>query len=101
MADACGAEFSLVARALAAFAGAKRRFETRYLSANFRIVDDYGHHPTEIRATIASLQIYKRLRRFTTLHVIWQPHKYSRTIDNLHGFVECFEGVDELVILPI
>lgn len=32
---------------------------------------------------------------------IWQPHKYSRTIDNLQGFVECFEGVDELVILPV
>jgi len=48
-----------------------------------------------------SLQAYKELRGFNKLNVIWQPHKYSRTIDNLSAFVECFEGVDELVILPI
>jgi UDP-N-acetylmuramate--alanine ligase len=48
-----------------------------------------------------SLKAYKELRGFNKLNVIWQPHKYSRTLDNLQGFVECFEGVDELVILPI
>ena len=52
LADSCGAEFTLVARALATFAGAKRRFETKYLSANYRIIDDYGHHPSELAATL-------------------------------------------------
>ena len=48
-----------------------------------------------------SLIAYKALLGFQKLNVIWQPHKYTRTIDNLPAFVECFEGVDELVILPI
>ena len=51
LADSCGAEFPHIARALSTFAGAKRRFETKYLSPNYRIVDDYGHHPSEIAAT--------------------------------------------------
>jgi UDP-N-acetylmuramate--alanine ligase len=48
-----------------------------------------------------ALKTYQNLRGFGELNVIWQPHKYSRTMDNLPGFVECFEGADELVILPI
>ncbi|MEI7929667.1 MAG: Mur ligase family protein, partial [Verrucomicrobiales bacterium] len=46
LADGCGADFSLIARALSSFAGAKRRFETKYLSSGIRIIDDYGHHPS-------------------------------------------------------
>lgn len=83
------------------YKGIKKRFDIIQDKESCVVIDDYGHHPTEIRATIFSLQVYKQLRGFSTLHVIWQPHKYSRTLDNLHGFVECFEGVDELVILPI
>jgi len=83
------------------YKGIKKRFDIVQNKENCVVIDDYGHHPTEIKVTMASLQTYKDLRDFSTLNVIWQPHKYSRTMDNLQGFVECFEGVDELVILPI
>jgi len=83
------------------YKGIKKRFDIIQDKENAVVIDDYGHHPTEIKATIDSLKIYQKLRGFSTLYVIWQPHKYSRTIDNLHAFVECFEGADELVILPI
>ncbi len=83
------------------YRGIKKRFDIIQNSENCVVIDDYGHHPTEIKATMKSLQAYKDLRGFNKLNVIWQPHKYSRTLDNLQGFVECFEGVDELVILPI
>ena len=83
------------------YRGIKKRFDIVQNQENMVVIDDYGHHPTEIKVTMESLQSYKDLRQFNTLHVIWQPHKYSRTMDNLPAFVECFEGVDELVILPI
>ncbi len=83
------------------YKGIKKRFDIIQNYENSVVIDDYGHHPTEIKATMNSLKSYKELRGFNRLQVIWQPHKYSRTIDNLSGFVECFEGVDELVILPI
>lgn len=83
------------------YRGIKKRFDIVQNQESCVVIDDYGHHPTEIKVTMESLQTYKQLRGFNTLNVIWQPHKYSRTMDNLQGFVECFEGVDELVILPI
>ncbi|MEA1879037.1 MAG: UDP-N-acetylmuramate--L-alanine ligase [Campylobacterota bacterium] len=83
------------------YKGIKKRFDIVQNRENCVVIDDYGHHPTEIKVTMESLQAYKNLRGFSKLNVIWQPHKYSRTIDNLQSFVECFEGVDELVILPI
>jgi UDP-N-acetylmuramate--alanine ligase len=83
------------------YKGIKKRFDIIQNSAKCVIIDDYGHHPTEIKATMSSLATYKKLRGFHKLTVIWQPHKYSRTMDNLTGFVECFEGADELIILPI
>ena len=83
------------------YKGIKKRFDIVQNHEKCVVIDDYGHHPTEIKATMRSLQTYKNLRDFSKLNVIWQPHKYSRTMDNLQGFVECFEGVDELVILPI
>ncbi len=83
------------------YKGIKKRFDIVQNQEECVVIDDYGHHPTEIKVTMESLQTYKGLRQFSKLNVIWQPHKYSRTMDNLQGFVECFEGVDELVILPI
>ena len=83
------------------YKGIKKRFDIIQNYENSVVIDDYGHHPTEIKVTIESLKTYQKLRGFNKLQVIWQPHKYSRTIDNLTAFVECFKGVDELVILPI
>ena len=83
------------------YKGIKKRFDIVQNYEGCVVIDDYGHHPTEIKVTMQSLQAYKELRGFNKLNVIWQPHKYSRTLDNLQAFVECFEGVDELTILPI
>ena len=83
------------------YKGIKKRFDIIQNREKCVVIDDYGHHPTEIKATMQALKTYQKLRGFSQLDVIWQPHKYSRTMDNLPGFVECFEGVDELVILPI
>ncbi len=86
---------------LLSYKGIKKRFDIVQNREDCVVIDDYGHHPTEIKVTMQSLQAYKSLRKFNKLNIIWQPHKYSRTMDNLQAFVECFEGVDELVILPI
>ena len=83
------------------YRGIKKRFDIIQNDSGMVVIDDYGHHPTEIRATIGALKQFQRMRNLPKLKVIWQPHKYTRTLDNLKGFVECFEGVDELVILPI
>ena len=83
------------------YRGIKKRFDVIQNRKTCVVIDDYGHHPTEIKATMEALKTYRDLRGFRTLNAIWQPHKYSRTLDNLPGFVECFDGVDELVILPI
>jgi len=86
---------------LRCYKGIKKRFDIVQNQENCVVIDDYGHHPTEIKVTMDSLKTYEALRDFSQLNVIWQPHKYSRTIDNLPAFVECFEGANELVILPI
>jgi UDP-N-acetylmuramate--alanine ligase len=96
-----GEEIEDIRKNLLNYRGIKKRFDIIQNYENSVVIDDYGHHPTEIKATMDSLKVYKDLRGFKKLQVIWQPHKYSRTIDNLSGFVKCFEGVDELVILPI
>ena len=96
-----GEELEDIRTNLLNYKGIKKRFDIVQNQENCVVIDDYGHHPTEIKVTMESLQAYKKLRNFNKLNVIWQPHKYSRTIDNLTAFVECFEGVDELVILPI
>ena len=83
------------------YSGIKKRFDIIYKGKECVIIDDYGHHPTEIRATMEALKRYGKMLGFSKISAIWQPHKYSRTMDNLKGFVEAFAGVDELVILPI
>ena len=83
------------------YKGIKKRFDLLTKGDNFALIDDYGHHPTEIKATLQSATKYAQLMGLTKIIAIWQPHKYSRTIDNLESFVNCFEGVDQLIILPV
>lgn len=83
------------------YRGIKKRFDILTKSDGYALVDDYGHHPTEIKATMASAKKYANLLNLDKITAIWQPHKYSRTIDNLKGFVECFKGVDKLIIMPV
>ena len=96
-----GEDVETIRQNILKYRGIKKRFDIVQNQENMVVIDDYGHHPTEIKVTMQSLQTYKEARGFNKLNVIWQPHKYSRTMDNLQAFVECFDGVDELVILPI
>ena len=83
------------------YKGIKKRFDILEKNSRHVIIDDYAHHPTEIEVTIKSARKYARLLGLKKVVAIWQPHKYSRTIDNLEKFKECFAGVDKLVILPV
>jgi len=83
------------------FKGIKKRFDIVGFESDSVIIDDYGHHPTEIKATLESVKEYAALKGFDKITAIWQPHKYSRTIDNLDAFIKCFEGAKELIILPV
>ncbi len=97
LADCCGASFPLVARALASFAGAKRRFETKYLSANYHIIDDYGHHPTELAATLQTARTLKPTR----LIVLFQPHRYTRTQALADDFGKVLQAADRTFVTDV
>ncbi len=95
-----GLDLEQIRSNLLRYKGIKKRFDVIQKNGMV-VIDDYGHHPTEIKATLESVREYARLLGVKKIYAIWQPHKYTRTIDNLQGFVECFDGVDELTILPI
>jgi UDP-N-acetylmuramate--alanine ligase len=79
------------------FGGVDRRFQLRGTSAGVSIVDDYGHHPTEIRATLAAA----RQCGYRKIHVIFQPHRYSRTQALMDDFAKAFHDADSLLVLDI
>ncbi len=86
-----------IADGISHFRGVDRRFHHRGQARGVAVVDDYGHHPTEIRATLAAAREcgYKRV------HVIFQPHRYTRTHDLLHQFAGAFKDADTVTVLPI
>jgi UDP-N-acetylmuramate--alanine ligase len=92
-----GIDFSRVASALGEFAGAERRFERHGERAGVLVVDDYGHHPTEIAAVIAAARATLNRR----LIVVFQPHRYSRTRDLMMAFGPALAGADEIVLTEI
>ena len=83
------------------FKGIKKRFDILSANKNFILIDDYAHHPTEIKATLKSVFEYAKILGINSVTAIFQPHRYTRLSTNLPGFKECFKGVDELVILPV
>jgi UDP-N-acetylmuramate--alanine ligase len=83
--------------ALENFRGVDRRFQLRGTAAGVSVIDDYGHHPTEVRATLAAA----RQCGFRKIHVIFQPHRYTRTQLLMHEFAEAFDDADTLFILDI
>jgi UDP-N-acetylmuramate--alanine ligase len=93
-----GLPFALVADALAGFQGVGRRLEKKGEAGGVAVVDDYGHHPTEIRATLAALRQRWPDRRLVT---VFQPHRYSRTRLLGPEFAACFEKTDVLGLLDI
>ena len=82
---------------LASFSGVDRRFQTRGQAGGITVIDDYGHHPTEIRATLAAA----RLCGFRRIHVLFQPHRYTRTYHLLDEFGRAFHQADTVLILDI
>jgi UDP-N-acetylmuramate--alanine ligase len=97
-ADLCGVPFSRAAKFLAQYHGAERRFEIKGTACGITVVDDYAHHPSEIRATLdAARQRYPENR----IWALWQPHTYSRTRALLKGFVQAFGEADRVVVLPV
>jgi UDP-N-acetylmuramate--alanine ligase len=83
---------------LASFIGTGRRFEVRGEVEGVVVIDDYAHHPTEIRATLEAARMRYPGRR---LWVVWQPHTYSRTRTLLHEFATSFELADEVLVTEI
>ncbi len=83
--------------ALDSFRGVDRRFQLKGKAAGVSVIDDYGHHPTEIRATLAAA----RQCGFRRIHVIFQPHRYTRTRDLMDEFTTAFTDADSLVVLDI
>jgi UDP-N-acetylmuramate--alanine ligase len=83
--------------ALEGFRGVDRRFQLRGKAAGVSVIDDYGHHPTEIRATLAAA----RQCGFRKIHVIFQPHRYTRTHDLMDEFATAFKDADTLSVLDI
>jgi UDP-N-acetylmuramate--alanine ligase len=83
--------------ALDQFRGVDRRFQLRGRAAGVSVIDDYGHHPTEIKATLAAA----RQCGFRKVHVIFQPHRYTRTRDLIEEFTTAFGDADSLFVLDI
>jgi UDP-N-acetylmuramate--L-alanine ligase/UDP-N-acetylenolpyruvoylglucosamine reductase len=97
-----GISFSQIAAALEDFRGAKRRFELKYRDEDFEVFDDYGHHPTEIEATLATARGVMRDRVGTgRLVVLFQPHRYSRTAMLVREFGKSFAAADLVLVTPI
>ena len=82
---------------LATFSGVDRRFQMRGKERGITVVDDYGHHPTEIRATLDGA----RLCGFRRIHVLFQPHRYSRTFHLMDEFARSFLQADSVFVMDI
>jgi len=83
--------------ALDGFRGVDRRFQLKGKAGGVSVIDDYGHHPTEIRATLAAA----RQCGFWRVHVIFQPHRFTRTRDLMDEFATAFSDADTLCLLDI
>lgn len=89
---------NIIREALNSFQGVKRRAEKKGEIHQVLIMDDYGHHPTEIKTTLNGIKKAMADRRVIAL---FQPHRYSRTRDCLADFGACFEGADEVIVTDI
>lgn len=100
-----GLEFAAIAKGLATFGGAKRRFEYRGENKGVTFVDDYAHHPSEISVTLAAarLRLSKTYEDHSLKRVvaIFQPHRYSRTLTFLEEFAQAFHKADVVVVTDI
>ncbi|PYK30744.1 MAG: hypothetical protein DME58_08815, partial [Verrucomicrobia bacterium] len=96
--DVAGAETqNKITASLGKFEHARRRFEIKYASDRFLLVDDYAHHPTEIRATLCTAESIGRRRLIT----MFQPHRFSRTKALCREFGSAFDHADRVVITDV
>ena len=86
-----------IREALATFSGVDRRFQVRGKEAGITVIDDYGHHPTEIKATLDAA----RLCGFRRVHVLFQPHRYTRTFHLMDEFASAFNQADSVFVMDI
>ena len=98
LAEFIGLNESIVREGLKTFKGVKRRFEYHIRTEDLVYIDDYAHHPTEIKALIDSVKLLYADKRITG---IFQPHLFTRTRDFFDGFVEQLSRLDEVILLPI
>jgi UDP-N-acetylmuramate--alanine ligase len=92
-----GMDFESCRRALASFDGIMRRFEVKGERNGVLVIDDYGHHPTEIKATLAAAkQGFSR-----RIVAVFQPHRYSRVCDLFNDFVSAFDDADEVIVTDV
>ncbi len=96
--DALGLPVEPACRALAAYLGAGRRFEVRGEAGGVVVIDDYAHHPTEIRATLAAARARYPRR---SLWAVWQPHTYSRTQALFGEFTQAFGDADHVLVTEV
>ncbi|MBV9387625.1 MAG: UDP-N-acetylmuramate--L-alanine ligase [Chroococcidiopsidaceae cyanobacterium CP_BM_ER_R8_30] len=94
-----GLDFPVIAKSLATFEGARRRFELRGEVNDILFIDDYAHHPSEVRATLAAARLQARSR--SRIVAIFQPHRYSRTLAFLPDFAQSFDNADLVIINQI
>jgi UDP-N-acetylmuramate--alanine ligase len=90
-------EVDAIRTGLDQFRGVDRRFQLRGRASGVSVIDDYGHHPTEIKATLAAA----RSCGFRKVHVVFQPHRYTRTRDLIEEFTSAFGDADSLFVLDI
>jgi UDP-N-acetylmuramate--alanine ligase len=98
LADELEIPFARTQEALASFSGVQRRFTVRGDVNNVLVVDDYGHHPTEVAATLGAARNAFPDRR---LVVLFQPHRFTRTRDLMEEFAVCFNDADLMVVTDI
>ena len=94
----CGVTEQEIRKAVLLFQGVRRRFDIRINVPGLAFVDDYAHHPEEIRACITCVKEYFSGRKITG---IFQPHLFSRTLDHADGFAKILDELDEVILLPI
>ncbi len=97
LAKEIGIDLPVIKESLSEFQGAKRRFQLKGEARGIMVVDDYGHHPTEILATIAAAKSFGKKR----VIVVFQPHRYTRTKFLMEEFTRCFDACDHLMITDI
>ena len=89
--------YSRIKKALKTFSGVKRRFTVLHKSKDNLIIDDYAHHPIEIKETL------KSLKKITKKEIIsiFEPHRFSRISAMMDDFIQCFKNSKQIFILPV